>query len=91
MRQSPEFRQLVNDLPDHHLIRERFFRPAAVRTVINRFLSGDDGLESIVKQLMVVTVWHDACCQPPQAERIRLPVAVAAGSWRRLASTDSLP
>ena len=91
MRHSPEFRQLVNDLPDHHLIREQFFRPSAVRTVVNRFLDGDDGLESIVKQLMVVTVWHDACCQPPKADRVRTPVAVAAGGSRRLASTDTLP
>ena len=89
-RNSPSS-PIGNELPDHHLIRERFFRPAAVRTVINRFLNGDDGLESIVKQLLVVTVWHDACCQPPQADRIRLPVAAAAGGWRRLASTDSLP
>lgn len=64
LRQVPVLRELVTGLPNHDLIREGTCHPAAVRVVAKRFLDGDDTLEPLVKQLLAITVWHDACCRP---------------------------
>jgi asparagine synthase (glutamine-hydrolysing) len=76
LRDVPVFRALVEALPAHNLVREGLFRPAAVRGVVTRFLQGDDALEPLVKQLIAITVWHDACCRSRYARPESVSAAV---------------
>jgi len=64
LREVPVFRERLNALPSHEIIREGPFAPLAVQTLVNRFSAGDDTAEPLIKQLLATTIWHDASCHP---------------------------
>lgn len=60
MREVPQLRSLVNSLPDSAIVGEGEFDRGKVSRVTQEFLSGNGEHESIVRQLMMLKVWHDA-------------------------------
>jgi hypothetical protein len=47
-----------------------------VKAVTTRFLQGDDTVEPLVKQLISLTVWQDACGRPRNPRPEPMPVVV---------------
>jgi asparagine synthase (glutamine-hydrolysing) len=64
MRDLAPLRQLVNELPDTEPIRSGPFDRSRLRTVIGHFLAGDPDAQSLILQLLLVTNWYRACCEP---------------------------
>jgi asparagine synthase (glutamine-hydrolysing) len=60
LRGIPELRDTVERLPDTESIRHGPFDVTRVRDVARRFLAGEDELASLVRQLVLVSVWHEA-------------------------------
>lgn len=63
-RQDKELRELVERLPDMDPIREGPFSRRKLKGAIKSFLGGDDSREAIVRQLLMIAVWHQACFAP---------------------------
>ncbi|HMC82379.1 MAG TPA: asparagine synthase (glutamine-hydrolyzing) [Candidatus Polarisedimenticolia bacterium] len=61
LRQVQEFRDLVASLPDVKPIRDGPFDRAALRRTASRFLEGDSRSEELIRQLVMIAVWHRAC------------------------------
>jgi hypothetical protein len=61
LRRVPEFRDLVERLADSAPVREGPFERAKVRQVVKEFLEGDNRHQMLIRQLIMVTVWHQAC------------------------------
>jgi asparagine synthase (glutamine-hydrolysing) len=59
LRGVAEFRDAVERLPEAEPIRHGPFDAARVRNSVRRFLAGDDRLASLVRQLVLVAVWHE--------------------------------
>ena len=78
LREVPAMRALITQLPNHEIIREGILQTEAVRTLVTGFLAGDDTAEPLVKELLAVTTWHDACCGPRYGRRPEM-VSVAVG------------
>jgi asparagine synthase (glutamine-hydrolysing) len=60
LRGVGDLRAAVERLPEAPPIRDGPFEVAQVRNAVRRFLAGEDQLASLVRQLVLVTVWHDA-------------------------------
>jgi asparagine synthase (glutamine-hydrolyzing) len=60
LRGIAELRDAVERLPEAAPIRHGPFDAARVRDTARRFLAGEDELASLVRQLVLVTVWHEA-------------------------------
>jgi asparagine synthase (glutamine-hydrolysing) len=60
-REVPELRDIVTTLPDVDPIRNGPFKQAKVRNVVNSFLAGDSRYQAIVRQLVMITFWYQAC------------------------------
>lgn len=60
LRGIPELRDAVERLPEAEPIRYGPFDAARVRDTARRFLAGEDELALLVRQLVLVTVWHEA-------------------------------
>jgi asparagine synthase (glutamine-hydrolysing) len=60
LRDVPRLTAMVRGLAGHRLIREGPFREGQVRNAVQRFLNGDDSCGALVRQLTIVTAWHDA-------------------------------
>jgi asparagine synthase (glutamine-hydrolysing) len=77
-RRHPELRRLVETLPGREACRSSMLDPRKVRDAITRFLRGDDRLEHVVRQLVMVDVWHEAVCgasRPSEAAGVGRGVA----------------
>lgn len=61
LRNCAGLRDLVNDLPNHSVIKGGPFDSTRLKSLVSRFLNGDAQSEALVKQLIMVAVWHDAC------------------------------
>jgi asparagine synthase (glutamine-hydrolysing) len=61
MRNSPSIKEIVNDLPRLDPVREGPFDSARVRRVIDRFFEGENDNEALIRQLLMVSVWHQQC------------------------------
>lgn len=61
LREVPELRGVVSALPDVDPIRDGPFKRAKVRSVVDLFLKGDNRNEELVRQLVMIAVWHQAC------------------------------
>jgi asparagine synthase (glutamine-hydrolysing) len=59
LRQIPECREVVAGLPDAEVIRSGPFETPRVRDVVRRFLAGDREHEALIRQLVMIAVWHD--------------------------------
>jgi asparagine synthase (glutamine-hydrolysing) len=60
-RQDAELRKMVNQLPDLDPIREAPLNHGKLRQAINQFLAGDSRHEPLIRQFLMIAVWHQAC------------------------------
>lgn len=60
LRQSPELRALVNDLPDTEPIRTGPFERAKVRRVVDEFFASPANHNALILQMVLVSIWHQA-------------------------------
>jgi hypothetical protein len=78
MRTVEPIRERVSQLPDSEPVRSGPFERRRLAQVIERFLSGDTTLQSLILQLLLVTTWYRACSRPlPTQSR---PASAAAAS-----------
>ena len=76
MRTVEPIRERVSQLPDSEPVRDGPFERRRLAQVIERFLSGDATLQSLILQLLLVTTWYRACSLPTQSR----PASAAAAS-----------
>jgi hypothetical protein len=43
------------------------FERQALQRVVQRFLAGDSAADTVVRQLVLVALWHEACIAPFKA------------------------
>jgi asparagine synthase (glutamine-hydrolysing) len=61
LRRVPELRELVASLPSSPPTSDGPFDRGALRRMVARFLAGDPEGEALVRQLVMINVWHQAC------------------------------
>ena len=61
LRQAPDLRGLVQDLPDLEPLRSGPFERRRVASLATAFLAGDDSGAGLVRTLVMIVVWHRAC------------------------------
>jgi asparagine synthase (glutamine-hydrolysing) len=61
LRDVPELRDVVETLPEMDPIRSGPFNSARVKKVAKRFLSGDNRHQAVIRQLVMVALWYQAC------------------------------
>ena len=61
LRQIPELRELVNDLPDLDPVCEGPFERTKIRKIVDGFLRGEKHNEELIRQLVMIAVWYRAC------------------------------
>lgn len=76
LRETPGLRATVHDLADVEPITSGPFNRAKVRAVAEAFLSGDDGQQALVLQMVMTALWWRASFPNPQTHT---PVPVGAG------------
>jgi asparagine synthase (glutamine-hydrolysing) len=64
-RRVPALRALLESLPARELLRDGPIRQEPLRRAIAAFLAGDDRPEALLRALVMVTSWHEACVQAP--------------------------
>jgi asparagine synthase (glutamine-hydrolysing) len=71
LRQSPELRERVAALPDLEPIASGPLDRARLRRVTDRFLQGEAADEELIRQLVMLSAWHEACVRdaPESAPR----------------------
>jgi asparagine synthase (glutamine-hydrolysing) len=57
-REMPEFRELITNLPALDPVRNGPFITSRLKTVITEFLLGNDSHEPLIRQLVMITIWH---------------------------------
>jgi len=57
-REVPEFRELITNLPALDPVREGPFVTPRLKTIITEFLSGDNSHEPLIRQLVMIAIWH---------------------------------
>lgn len=67
LRECEAMRDLVSDLPNHPAIKSGPFEPIRLKSLTSRFLKGDTSSDALIKQLIIVAVWHDACFKRERA------------------------
>lgn len=60
-RQVPELRALLESLPNVSPIRDGLFDRQRLRTLITKFLNGESTQELLIRQLVMIAVWHQEC------------------------------
>lgn len=70
LRRVPELRDLLLHLPDCEPFLSGPFERRKLRTVLERFLAGDNTSEMLVRQMAMIAVWYSAVCdrRPAQDE-----------------------
>ncbi|HWP42037.1 MAG TPA: asparagine synthase C-terminal domain-containing protein, partial [Blastocatellia bacterium] len=63
LRKTPALRRLVSELPDLDPVREGPFNRARVRAAVTSFLNGEPQHEALVRQLVMVAAWYQACIE----------------------------
>jgi asparagine synthase (glutamine-hydrolysing) len=58
LREVPEFRQMVSNLPELAPINDGPFVKSKLRSIIKDFLAGDNHYESLIRQLVMIAVWQ---------------------------------
>jgi asparagine synthase (glutamine-hydrolysing) len=61
LRESPPLRGLVQDIPSLEPIDGGPFDPTRLAVAVREFLSGNDSHGPLVRQLVMIAVWHRAC------------------------------
>ncbi len=78
LRGVPALRRLVEQLPRADAVRNGPFKPAPVADLVASFLQGDDGAEPMIRQLLMVTIWHQTCVK---SASLRCRAARAGGIY----------
>jgi asparagine synthase (glutamine-hydrolysing) len=63
LRAEPAFREMLHALPRLEPVVSGPFAAAKIASTVQRFLAGDETDAPVVRQLVMVTVWYQACCQ----------------------------
>jgi asparagine synthase (glutamine-hydrolysing) len=61
LRQVPELRSLVQDLPALDPIRHGPFNRTLLTKAIDGFLAGDNRNGELIRQLVLIAIWYQAC------------------------------
>jgi asparagine synthase (glutamine-hydrolysing) len=61
LRETRELTDLVRDLPVTEPIRHGPLDRSRLRTLLGAFLAGDDSHEALVRELVMVATWYQAC------------------------------
>lgn len=72
LRNVPELRNHVTALPRLAFIKESPLNKLQLQPIIREFLLGSNQHEALIKQLLMIAVWHEVCFGPPhdvQVER----------------------
>lgn len=72
LREAPEFRERIAELPSLDPVARGPFDPALLRRVIGEFQRGDSRYEFLIRQLLMIQIWHEVCVSapaPPPPER----------------------
>ena len=75
-RTVPELRSVVEELPDLRPVCDGPFEARALRRVVREFLDGDVRTDAVVRQLVMIAVWHQACVDSWMPAGARGAVAV---------------
>jgi asparagine synthase (glutamine-hydrolysing) len=67
LRQVADLRNVVEELPNVAPLREGPFDRSLLRNAVRSFMGGDDRYEMLIKQLVMITIWHQACFLAPPA------------------------
>jgi asparagine synthase (glutamine-hydrolysing) len=69
LRRIPALREVVASLPQTPPLCDAPFDRSALRRIVNGFLGGDSRRETLVQQLFMICVWHEACIRSPWRAR----------------------
>jgi asparagine synthase (glutamine-hydrolysing) len=61
LRERPDLREIVQDLPDLEPVCDGPFDRARLSAVLAAFLAGDDRHQALVLQLVLIAIWFDVC------------------------------
>jgi asparagine synthase (glutamine-hydrolysing) len=67
LRQDTQLRELVESLPELDPIRSAPLNRGKLRNTIREFLKGDGSHDALIRQFMMIAVWHQACFESPIA------------------------
>jgi asparagine synthase (glutamine-hydrolysing) len=82
LQNVPELRSMVQNLPELDPIKDGPFSQKLLRAGIRRFLEGDQSYGALVRQLLMVVVWYQACFQTGhlrQSETLRSDALALVG------------
>lgn len=63
LRRTPELRAFVDALPGCAPVNAGPFESRKLRTVIDEFLAGEGNHDALIRQLVMVAVWYQACVE----------------------------
>jgi asparagine synthase (glutamine-hydrolysing) len=63
LRGEPAIREMLHAMPRLEPIVSGPFAGAKIASTVQRFLAGDETDAALVRQLVMVTVWYQACCR----------------------------
>ncbi len=75
-RTVPALRACVEELPHVEPIASGPFNRFGITKLVDTFLAGDDEGAALVRQLVMIAIWHDVCCTNRRAEADRQLAAV---------------
>lgn len=61
LRDVPSLREVVRGIPHQSIIQNGPFSDASVRSLVDGFLNGERRNEELIRQLFMISVWHQAC------------------------------
>jgi hypothetical protein len=64
LREVPALRERVAAIPQVTPVADGPFERSALQRVVQRFLAGDRATEAVIRQLVLVAMWHEACIAP---------------------------
>ncbi len=64
LRSVPALRERVATAPEAAPLADGPFERQALQRVVQRFLAGDGAADTVVRQLVLVVLWHEACIAP---------------------------
>jgi asparagine synthase (glutamine-hydrolysing) len=78
MREDPDFKKMVKELPVSDPIRDGPFSHSRLSTLVNDFLAGSPRYEALVRNLLFVSIWHQACLRAnsstgPGSDKVERP------------------
>ncbi|MGH7718230.1 MAG: hypothetical protein ACREON_05230, partial [Gemmatimonadaceae bacterium] len=67
LRREPALRSFVAELPEREPVCSGPFDRAKVRAIVETFLRGESATDALVRQLAMITLWHQACLDSASA------------------------